>query len=82
MPTLIMFRSLTYAQRASRSLQRSGIPADITKAPQGTTDKGCTYCLRVADGKVNASLNALRRDGIEHGRILQLQEGEYRELKL
>ena len=82
MPTLIMFRSLTYAQRASRSLQRSGIPADITKAPQGTTDRGCTYCLRVADSRLYSSLNALQRDGIEHGRILRLSEGEYREVSL
>lgn len=82
MPTLIMFRSLTYAQRASRTLQRNGIPADITKAPQGTTDKGCTYCLRVADGRLYASLNALQRDGIEHGRILRLEEGQYREVSI
>lgn len=82
MSTLIMFRSLTYAQRASRTLRRSGIPADITKAPQGTTDKGCTYCLRIADQRLYASLNALERDGIEHGRILHLSNGEYREVSL
>ena len=82
MPTLIMFRSLTYAQRAARSLQRNGIPADITKAPQGTTDRGCTYCLRVAESRLYATLNALQQDGIEHGRILRLNNGEYREVSL
>ena len=82
MATLIMFRSLTYAQRAARSLQRRGIPAEITKAPQGTTDRGCTYCLRVADQRLYASLNALQNDRIEHGRILQQNNGEYREVSL
>ena len=82
MSALIMFRSLTYAQRASRSLQRNGIPADITKAPQGTTDRGCTYCLRVAEGRLYAALSALQRDGIDHGRILRLSNGEYREVNL
>lgn len=82
MPALIMFRSLTYAQRAARSLQRKGIPADITKAPQGTTDRGCTYCVRVADHRLYASLNALQNDGIEHGRILQQNDGAYREVSL
>ncbi len=82
MPALIMFRSLTYAQRAARSLQRQGIPADITKAPQGTTDKGCTYCVRVADQRLSSSLNALRNEGIEHGRILQQSGSEYREVRL
>ena len=82
MPALIMFRSLTYAQRAARSLQRKGIPADITKAPQGTTDRGCTYCVRVADHRLYASLNALQNDGIEHGRILQQNDGDYREVSL
>ena len=82
MPTLIMFRSLTYAQRASRSLQRYGIPNNITKAPQGTTDRGCTYCVRVSDERLYSALNALQRDGIEHGRILRLNNGEYREVSL
>ena len=82
MSVLIMFRSLTYAQRASRCLQRYGIPNDITKAPQGTTDRGCTYCLRVADGRLYAALNALQRDGIDHGRILRFSNGEYVEVSL
>ena len=83
MPTLIMFRSLTYAQRGSRLLERSGIGAAVTKAPQGTTDRGCTYCVRISDSKLYRALDALDRGGIQHGRILQ-QDGErnYREVRL
>ncbi len=82
MSALIMFRSLTYAQRALRSLGRGGIPADITKAPQGTTDRGCTYCLRLAERRLYSALQCLYRDGIEHGRVLQWTDGEYREVSL
>ncbi|MCQ2438224.1 MAG: DUF3343 domain-containing protein [Oscillospiraceae bacterium] len=82
MSSLIMFRSLTHAQRASRVLAHSGIPAGITKAPQGTTDKGCTYCLQVTDSRLYASLNALQREGIDHGRVLQQRDGVYREVSL
>ena len=83
MPTLIMFRSLTYAQRGSRLLERSGISAAVTKAPQGTTDRGCTYCVRIADHKLYRALDTLDRGGVQHGRVLQQSgDGSYREIQL
>ena len=81
MPILIMFRSLTYAQRASYMLARGGIGADVIKAPQETTDRGCTYCIRIAEGKLYRALDILERSGIARGRILQRQaDGSYREV--
>ena len=71
MSALIMFRSLTYAQRGSRILERAGITATITKAPQGTTDQGCSYCIRLTEARLRSALKILDDAGIRHGRILR-----------
>lgn len=83
MSVLIMFRSLTYAQRGARALERSGISASLTKAPLETTDRGCTYCVRVSEQTLPAALRALERQGIARGRIMRsIDDGGYRELSV
>ena len=83
MSVLIMFRSLTYAQRGARTLERSGINAALTKAPLETTDRGCTYCVRVAEHKMDAALAALDRQGVAHGRVMRsMDDGSYREVRV
>ena len=42
---LILCRSLTYAQRSSRVLERAGITAVVRKAPLCVSKTGCTYCV-------------------------------------
>lgn len=42
---LIMCRSLTHAQRSARLLERQGISAAATKAPQGLSKRGCAYAV-------------------------------------
>ena len=44
---LIMCRSLTYAQRAQKQLERAGISAAVVKAPQGLNTSGCGYAVSV-----------------------------------
>ena len=81
MPILIMFRSLTYAQRGAQALERSGISASVTKAPVKVTDKGCSYCVRISDGRERQALTALDRKGIQYGRVFRIDpEGEYQEV--
>ena len=43
MHVIILCRSLTQAQRAARLLERAGIFASVTKAPQNASTRGCTY---------------------------------------
>ena len=82
MSVLILFRSLTYAQKGVRTLERSGIGAALTKAPLETTDRGCTYCVRVAERHMSAALAALERQGVEHGRVMRsMSDGSYREVQ-
>ena len=44
---LILCRSLTYAQRSSRVLERAGITAVVHKAPLSVSKTGCTYCVKL-----------------------------------
>ncbi len=79
---LIMCRSLTYAQRAARVLERSGITAVITKAPPGTTDAGCAYCVKIWENRLRDALAALRQQGLGPSRVLmQMPGGRYQEVE-
>lgn len=80
---IIMCRSITYAQRAQRLLERVGIAAYISKAPQGLTPEGCSYGVRVSRKNAYRSMELLRRAGIRTGRVYRLESGgEAREIEL
>ena len=72
---LIMCRSLTYAQRASRLLERHGITAAITKLPQSVADSGCSYCVRVNEKNYRSALTILKEAGLNPGKVFRLNEG-------
>lgn len=77
----IMCRSLTYAQRAARILERYGITAIVTRAPKNVVNEGCTYCVRVSEKKLTPSLHALKNAGLGPGRVfLQSPDGSFREV--
>jgi len=79
---LIMCRSLTYAQRAARELERAGITAVVTRAPQGVTDTGCAHCVRLAQKRLGDALQLLRQAGHSPGRVFLLEaDGNYREVR-
>lgn len=82
MSALILFRSLTYAQRALRILERAGITAAITKAPQGSSRQGCTYCVRLSQARLPRALQILAAGGVTHGRVLLTEpDGSWREVE-
>lgn len=66
---LIMCRSLTYAQRSARALERAGITAIVMKAPPGTTSAGCAYCLKVSQRRLDEAVSYLDNAGLPHGKI-------------
>ena len=76
---LIMCRSVTSAQRASRLLERSLIRAAVTKAPSHLTRSGCAYAVRL-HAKVEQAVRLLRQNDISFGKIYATDDGnEYRE---
>ena len=67
---LLMCRSLTYAQRALRALERAGITASVYKAPKSASPEGCTYCVRLTEKKLSAALKVLKENGLAPTKIL------------
>ena len=79
---LILFRSLTYAQRAAHALERSGLTATIRKAPPGLSDRGCTYSVRIRARNLGGALALLSRKGLEHGKVfLTGPDGGWQEVR-
>ncbi len=66
---IILCRSLTYAQRAVSVLERSGITTSLSRAPQMLTDRGCGYCVKVAEGRFRTAVRILDHAGLPHGRM-------------
>lgn len=77
---LIMCRSLTYAQRSSRLLERSGITATVMKAPQSVSGNGCGYSVAVPYKRGMKAVGILKDAGLLQGRVyVRDDEGELRE---
>ncbi len=78
---LIMCRSLTYAQKAARLLERNGIGVGIRRAPQELSGAGCSYTVSVRANKVLAAVDILRKENLLQGRIFELSnDGSFREV--
>ena len=77
---LILARSVTFAQRMQRSLDRAGIRCRTARAPRDLTGLGCAYVLRVAASDLPPALSAIYRDGLGPVQIFMYQNGGYREV--
>lgn len=71
---ILMCRSLTTAQKAAKHLQKLGIFATVTKAPQSANPGGCTYGVKIADRNLDAAEEALRAAGIRIEKTLPAPE--------
>lgn len=80
---LILCRSLTYAQRAQRTIERAGGSGTVVKAPQEVTSGGCTYGVRVPAGKFELSMTALRKSGLPIGKTYRYEsDGSLKEVRV
>jgi hypothetical protein len=80
MSAIILFRSLTYAQRGVYTLRSLGIPATVVKAPPETTDRGCTYAAGISHRSLRRALSELDSRAVPHGRaFVPGPDGKYRE---
>lgn len=61
---LITSRSLTYAQRTARVLERGGITAQVQRAPAEIAGEGCGYCVRVSQRALADAAQRLRTAGL------------------
>lgn len=70
----IISRSITTAQKLSRTLGKAGYKASVRKLPSGTADTGCGYSVRVPGGQIAEVLRHLKE--IEYGPARVLCEYE------
>ncbi len=78
---LIVCRSLTYAQRTARLLERDGISGHIMRSPKTITKEGFGYCVKVSEPRLTDALKVLRREGMSPNKVyLQALDGTYREV--
>ena len=61
MQLLLMYRSLTYAQRCVKLLEREGIPASVARAPKALSGRGCGYCAVINEKYGTRAAEILRR---------------------
>ncbi len=72
---LLLCRSLTYAQRSQKLLERNGMTASIVKAPRDVAVNGCSYCLRIQPRIKDRALEMLDRNGLSPDHVFLLEEG-------
>ena len=71
---LIAARSLTYAQRSARALEKAGLSAYVTRMPAGLRGNGCGYAVRVSEHELHNAAGYLRRNGFEPKRAYMINE--------
>lgn len=67
---LLTFRSLTYAQRAERILERVGVAGTVSRVPKAAATRGCAYCVVVPARHRDRSLEVLAAAGLSPERVL------------
>lgn len=77
---LILARSVTYAQRMQRALDRAGISSRVYRAPRDLTNLGCAYALRLAPRDLREALLTLHRENLSPVQIFLYQRGLYQEV--
>ena len=60
----ITFRSVTFAQRGERILEKAGIRAVLQRTPRWMEEQGCGYCLRMPQRNVQKAAQLLRSSGV------------------
>lgn len=69
--SIIILRSLTYAQRAERLLERAGIYASVKKVPQSASPEGCTYGVLVRSKNLDQAQSTLIKNSMTIRNVLE-----------
>ena len=67
---LLSFRSLTFAQRAARVLERAGIAGTVSRVPKAASTRGCAYCVIVPARHKERAVAVLASAGLGPERVL------------
>ena len=76
---LITFRSITFAQKGERMLQKAGIGCSLQRTPKVLSERGCGYCLRVHRENAFAAVGVIKENGLPYGKVYKPGENGYPE---
>ena len=77
----MIFRSITYAQRAKHELEQQGYSALLTQPPAGMSKKGCAHAIRIDYNYLNIASSICQRAGIRiSSAYLVSSDGSYTEV--
>lgn len=79
---LFMSKSLTYAQRSARVLERRGISAIVMRSPRELSSGGCGYCVRVREHRAADAMAVLRAASLEPVRVYRAEAEGYTEVAM
>ncbi len=76
----VTFRSVTFAQRGERVLEKAGHRCTLLRTPKWMEQRGCSYCLRLWTEDVSAALRLIREAGLPEGKVYrQRPDGQLEE---
>ena len=79
----ITFRSVTFAQRGEKLLQKGAFHCTLQRTPRWMEEQGCGYALRVWTKDILPAVNLLQRNQLPLRRVyLQQGDGQLEELRL
>lgn len=79
----ITFRSVTFAQRGEKLLQRKGIRIHLMRTPRWMEEQGCGYALKLWTGDLQRVVNLLQENRIRLRKVyIQREDGGLEEVKL
>jgi len=79
----ITFRSVTFAQKAERSLKRAGMDCFLQRTPKELSKRGCGYCLKLRPGLAMRAKQRLDAEGMEYGKFYGVRaDGGFEEIHL
>lgn len=80
---LITFRSVTYAQRAEKALERNNIHCRLRRTPRWMEERGCGYAIEAKLADIGQGTAILRLEGVPFRKgYLLSADGNVEELEL
>ncbi len=79
----ITFRSVTFAQRAEKLLNKQGYRASLMRTPRWMEEQGCGYALKLWAQDVLPVVKLLRENKIQLRKVyVQQENGEMEEVRI
>ena len=80
---LLLYRSLTYTQKAVEALNAAGIPGVIARVPRSLSVEGCSHGVRLAQRDLLRALEQLKKRNMEPMKIfVTTGDGNFEEVRI